>query len=219
MEEVEPGLVSALVLGGHMLLVAGLAVRILFRKLPVGATLAWLIILFVLPVFGPALYLFIGENRLGRKRAQRWRDIHDLYREWQGRLNARAAVDWELLHPRARSLSRHGESVTGFSALQGHALELLELPTPEPRYYKIPPDSFNPTGEDVLLPLSHANFLMAGSAVFVPAFGSPTDDLACRRLEDALPGWTIVPVLSDVLCVGLGGVHCLTMQQPREHPA
>jgi len=125
MEEVEPGLVSALVLGGHMLLVAGLAVRILFRKLPVGATLAWLIILFVLPVFGPALYLFIGENRLGRKRAQRWRDIHDLYREWQSRLNARAAVDWDLLHPRARSLSRHGESVTGFSALQGHALELL----------------------------------------------------------------------------------------------
>lgn len=125
MEEVRPGLLSALLLAGHMSLVAGLAIRILFRHLPVGTTLAWLIMLFVLPVLGPALYLFIGENRLGQKRAQRWRDIHDLYREWQAGLKVRADVDWGTLHPRARSLASHGESITGFTALQGHELELL----------------------------------------------------------------------------------------------
>ena len=125
MEEGQAGLWSALVLAGHMLLVAGLAIRILFRHLPVGTTLAWLIVLFVLPVLGPALYLFIGENRLGQKRAKRWRDIHDLYREWQGRLKARARIDWSRLHPRAQPLASHGESITGFAALQGHVLELL----------------------------------------------------------------------------------------------
>ncbi|HUG98244.1 MAG TPA: cardiolipin synthase [Gammaproteobacteria bacterium] len=124
-EEIRPGLLSALLLAGHMSLVAGLAIRILFRHLPVGTTLAWLIILFVLPVLGPALYLFIGENRLGQKRARRWREIHDLYREWQAGLKARADVDWGDLHPRARSLASHGESITGFTALQGHELELL----------------------------------------------------------------------------------------------
>jgi cardiolipin synthase A/B len=123
--EVGAGLVSTLVLAGHMVLVAGLAVRILFRHLPVGATLAWLIVLFVLPVLGPALYLFIGENRLGQKRARRWEAIHHLYREWQGRLKARARIDWTTLHPRAESLASHGESITGFVALQGHSLELL----------------------------------------------------------------------------------------------
>lgn len=122
-------------------------------------------------------------------------------------------------HPDHAALEHNWSALRQARTAQGHPLELLELPTPGPRYYKIPPDRFNPTGGDVLLPLSHANFLMAGGAVFVPAFGSPTDDIACRRLEDALPGWTIVPVLSDVLCVGLGGVHCLTMQQPREQPA
>lgn len=125
MEEGQATLLSALLLGGHMLLVAGLAVRILFRHLPVGTTLAWLVLLFVLPVLGPALYLFIGENRLGQKRARRWQAIHDLYREWQGRLRARAAIDWSRLHPRARPLATHGESITGFAALQGHTLELL----------------------------------------------------------------------------------------------
>ena len=125
MEEVETGLLSALLLASHMLLVAGISIRILFRHLPVGTTLAWLIVLFVLPLLGSALYLFIGENRLGQKRAQRWHDIHDLYREWQGRLKARARVDWSKLHPRAESLASHGESITGFAALQGHALELL----------------------------------------------------------------------------------------------
>ncbi len=125
MEDVQAGLLSTLVLAGHLLLVAGLAVRILFRHLPVGTTLAWLIVLFVLPVLGPALYLFIGENRLGQKRARRWGEIHDLYREWQGQLKARASIDWRALHPRAESLASHGESITGFAALQGHALELL----------------------------------------------------------------------------------------------
>lgn len=125
MEEGQAGLLSALLLAGHMLLVAGLSIRILFRHLPVGATLAWLIVLFALPLLGSALYLFIGENRLGQKRAQRWRDIHDLYREWQGRLKSRADIDWQALHPRARSLASHGESITGFTALQGHALNLL----------------------------------------------------------------------------------------------
>jgi cardiolipin synthase len=126
MEVVEGGLLSALLLGGHMLLVAGLAVRILARHLPVGSTLAWLVILFVLPLFGPALYLFIGENRLGNKRARRWTEIHDLYRGWQGRLKTRSDIDWSRLHPRARALASHGESITGFVALQGHALQLLE---------------------------------------------------------------------------------------------
>jgi hypothetical protein len=82
-EDVQPGLLSTLVLAVHILLVAGIAVRILSRHLPVGTTLAWLIVLFVLPILGPALYLFIGENRLGQKRADRWRVIHDLYRKWQ----------------------------------------------------------------------------------------------------------------------------------------
>lgn len=108
-----------------MLFVAGIAIRVLARHLPVGTTLAWLIMLFVLPVVGPALYLFIGENRLGRKRARRWRAIHDLYREWQAGLRGRAAVAWDKLHPRGAALARHCESITGFAALQGHELELL----------------------------------------------------------------------------------------------
>jgi cardiolipin synthase len=118
-------LLSTLVLGAHILLVAGIAVRILSRHLPVGTTLAWLIVLFVLPILGPALYLFIGENRLGQKRADRWRVIHDLYTKWQDGLKQRAAIDWSRLHARAESLAIHGESITGFAALQGHELELL----------------------------------------------------------------------------------------------
>jgi cardiolipin synthase A/B len=124
-EDVQPGLLSTVALAAHILLVAGIAVRILSRHLPVGTTLAWLIVLFVLPILGPALYLFIGENRLGRKRADRWRVIHDLYREWQAGLKQRAEIDWSRLHPRAESLASHGESITGFAALQGHELELL----------------------------------------------------------------------------------------------
>jgi len=124
----------------------------------------------------------------------------------------RAASD----HPDHAALEHNWQALQQGRTARGEAIERLELPTPEPRTYRIPADAFNPTGEAVLLPLSHANFLMAGDAVFVPVFGGPSDDTACRRLDDALPDRTVVPIPSDVLCIGLGGVHCLTMQQPAE---
>jgi agmatine/peptidylarginine deiminase len=65
------------------------------------------------------------------------------------------------------------------------------------------------------LPASYANFLIVNEAVLVPTFGQATDDAAMRTIEAALPGRIAVGVRSEWLVVGLGGPHCLSMQQPR----
>jgi cardiolipin synthase len=116
---------SALALALHVAVVAGVGIRVLARHLPVGTTLAWLLVAFALPAVGAGLYLFIGENRLGERRARQWQMIHELYEDWQTRLNDRARVDWSAGHPGARSLARLGRAITGFPALQGHDVELL----------------------------------------------------------------------------------------------
>lgn len=114
-----------------------------------------------------------------------------------------------------------------FAALQqakdqdGQPLHVVGLPTPEPVMYHFPepdpgvevvPD--DPVGLQPV-PASYANFLIANDAVFVPMFGQAADEIACGVLEKVLPGRTVVPVRAEHLVVGLGALHCLSMQQPR----
>ena len=55
----------------HIAAVAVCVVRVLYRQRNTGAAFAWLIILFVFPLFGVGAYLLVGEPRLGMARAKR----------------------------------------------------------------------------------------------------------------------------------------------------
>ena len=60
-----------LVLALHALIIIALAIRVIMRRLPTGASLAWLILIVVLPLAGAVAYLILGERHLGRRRAKR----------------------------------------------------------------------------------------------------------------------------------------------------
>ena len=64
------------------------------------------------------------------------------------------------------------------------------------------------------LPASYANFYVANAVVLVPTFGQAADQQALAILRQVFPGRRICGIPSADLVVGLGGVHCLTMQQP-----
>lgn len=96
----------------------------------------------------------------------------------------------------------------------GHELHIVGLPTPEPIIYDFPNLPSVEVPGPAPVPASYANFLIANNAVFVPTFGQDADDVACGVLEKVLPGRTIVPVRAEHLVVGLGALHCLSMQQP-----
>ena len=96
----------------------------------------------------------------------------------------------------------------------GQPLQIVGLPTPEPIIYNFPNLPSVETPGPAPVPASYANFLIANDAVFVPAFGQEADDVACGVLEKVMPGRAIVPVRAEHLVVGLGALHCLSMQQP-----
>ncbi|MEL7089142.1 MAG: agmatine deiminase family protein, partial [Planctomycetota bacterium] len=93
------------------------------------------------------------------------------------------------------------------------SLNVLTLPRPAPVFYDYPATDTEPA-ERRPLPASYANFLIANGRVFVPTFGQAADDEALRRLDEAMPDHTPVPIRANHLLVGLGGPHCLSMQQP-----
>jgi cardiolipin synthase len=51
----------------HILIIVGVFYRVIQVRLPVAVSLAWLLLVFFLPLAGAIAYLVLGEKRLGHK--------------------------------------------------------------------------------------------------------------------------------------------------------
>jgi len=85
----------------------------------------------------------------------------------------------------------------------GKPFKLIPLPMPR----KIKDNNF-------YLPASYANFYIGNNAVLLPAFNNPNDKIAQNILQSCFPRKKIVLIDSRILIKGLGGIHCITQQQP-----
>jgi cardiolipin synthase len=103
----------------------GLSVRVILRRLPVGVSLAWLMVILILPFVGAVLYLTLGEYRLGRRRARR----AAAYRETSGVEQGKPqpdAFEVTILGAEGAALARLAQSVLSAPVLPGNRLQLLE---------------------------------------------------------------------------------------------
>ncbi|STT07676.1 cardiolipin synthetase [Klebsiella michiganensis] len=58
---------------GYWLLIAGVTLRILMKRRAVPSAMAWLLVIYILPLVGIIAYLSFGELHLGKRRAERAR--------------------------------------------------------------------------------------------------------------------------------------------------
>ena len=65
---------AVLVPVADLLLRLGLSVRVIMRLRQYGVTLAWLVVILILPFLGAVIYLFFGGNRIGDTRAKHAQD-------------------------------------------------------------------------------------------------------------------------------------------------
>jgi agmatine deiminase len=82
-------------------------------------------------------------------------------------------------------------------------LKIVTLPMPEPVYF-----------DSQRLPASYANFYIANGIVLVPVFGDLNDRIALNTLQRLFPDREIIGIYCRDLVLGLGTLHCMTMQQP-----
>lgn len=82
-------------------------------------------------------------------------------------------------------------------------LRIVTLPMPEPIVF---------AGQR--LPASYANFYIANSLVLVPTFTDKNDRIALNTLQKLFPEREVVGIPCRDLVLGLGTLHCMTMQQP-----
>ena len=85
----------------------------------------------------------------------------------------------------------------------GRRLSVVPLPQPDPV-----------TAGGSRLPASYANFYIANGVVLVPLYGGPRDRVALDTLADLFPRHRVAGIDARALIAGLGGIHCVTQQQP-----
>jgi agmatine deiminase len=87
---------------------------------------------------------------------------------------------------------------------RGRKLEVIQLPMPSPVTYG-----------GLRLPASYANFYIGNAAVIVPVFNDAHDREALDVLSACFKDRKVVPIYARDLVLGLGTLHCSTMQEPR----
>ena len=87
--------------------------------------------------------------------------------------------------------------------LERAGLRVVLLPMPEPVYF-----------DGQRLPASYANFYIANKLVLAPTFNDPNDRSALNTLASLFPERQVIGIHCLDLVLGLGTLHCMTMQQP-----
>ena len=81
------GFVSWVIGSVYLVSIILFALMIIMKRRPVGVSLAWLVLLFALPVAGFFFYLLFGSRRLGSRRLKRMEQLHPDYAQWSDHLS------------------------------------------------------------------------------------------------------------------------------------
>lgn len=122
-------LFSTIFLIADLLIRVALSTRVIMRKRSYGVSLAWLVVILLVPFAGGLLYLFFGENRLSDRRVKFISASQKHYQSWLKTLRERAPVCWKNETLERESIHRQADKLVGIPALDGNSLELIETPT------------------------------------------------------------------------------------------
>lgn len=84
----ESSWLSALIGATFYVITFAFAAVVIARRRPVGVSLAWLVLLFTLPLAGIFLYILFGTPRLGTARLRRMHHLFPSYAQWTGHLRS-----------------------------------------------------------------------------------------------------------------------------------
>ncbi|WP_312204673.1 cardiolipin synthase, partial [Mixta calida] len=118
-------LISWLLFFGYWLLIAGVTLRILMKRRAVTSAMAWLLIIYILPLVGIVAYLSFGELYLGKRRAERARTMWPSTAKWLNDLKSCSSIFATEHSDVARSLFQLCENRQGIAGVKGNQLQLL----------------------------------------------------------------------------------------------
>lgn len=115
-------------IGLYWLLVAGVTIRVVLKRRAVSVSLAWLMVIYIIPLVGLLCYFLFGELNLGRKRAERAKQMFNPFGEWFFQLNHCNAHKCDGLGTHISKIDKLCNNRMGIPALIGNKLKLYVTP-------------------------------------------------------------------------------------------
>ncbi|TCV99927.1 cardiolipin synthase [Biostraticola tofi] len=118
-------IINWLLIFGYWLLIAGVTLRVLMKRRAVPSAMAWLLVIYILPLVGIITYLLFGELNLGKRRAERAKAMWPSTAKWMQDLKQYQRIFATENSEVARSLFQLCEHRQGMGGLKGNKLQLL----------------------------------------------------------------------------------------------
>ncbi|MEM3448789.1 MAG: agmatine deiminase family protein [Nitrososphaerota archaeon] len=119
--------------------------------------------------------------------------------------NNKLLLVWDGRHnvPNKEIMSENKEKIEAWIKKSNREIDLYFLPLP--------------LGVEVLgvkVPATYANFYISNRHILVPVFDVREDEEAINIIQDLVSDKEIIPINCRELFYGLGGIHCVTLQEP-----
>jgi len=113
----------------HITLMVVMTLRIVTVQRNIGVSIAWIAMLYTLPLVGFIAYLLLGEPMIGRRYRQRVDQAQLLTNDMAARERLVFDQGQDLLSNHYRGVSLIGTRKTGFGVFAGHQMQLLTSPS------------------------------------------------------------------------------------------
>lgn len=114
----------------YLFFVAGVTLRVIFKRQSISATLAWLFIIYIVPLIGALTYFIFGEIQLGRRRAEKYEAMREPYIRELEQLTENMHYEGDQLPdtPLATSLQQLLHKRLGIGVLSYYDFTLIKTP-------------------------------------------------------------------------------------------
>ena len=112
----------------HIVLMIVMTLRVVSVQRNIGVSIAWVAVLYTLPVFGFIAYILLGEPMIGRRYRERVDQASILMNDMARREHLIFDKGQDLLPANYRGVSQIGTRWTGFGVFPNHQMQLLTDP-------------------------------------------------------------------------------------------
>ncbi|GLS89660.1 cardiolipin synthase A [Psychromonas marina] len=107
-------------------LLLGTSLRVIIKRKPIGVSLAWLFLIYAVPLLGIIGYFIFGELHLGKKRHKRSETMAGSFKQWLDDEVQENRLPENVISPSVASMQRFIQSYTGVPMMLGNDHHLLD---------------------------------------------------------------------------------------------
>ena len=118
-------LISSLIVLLYWLIIVATTLRVVFKRRPTTYVIAWMLVIYILPIVGIILYFALGEAHLGQQRVKRAQKMRPTISKFINRLNEFSNIFTSNVSSVSKPIFQLCKHQTGLDGINGNHIELL----------------------------------------------------------------------------------------------